>query len=245
MICDDVVKRDFVKSQQGKVTALLFVLSKIMTNIASTKTIIFFNRFLSSMINTKEISEAELIRELKLGSKDAFDKIYTLYSKRLYGYCLKISKSREDAEEIVQDVFLRLWNMKADIRQEETLRSLLFIISKNYLIKSSYNRINSQIFEDYVNYEEKLRNNDRSDSNIEYEDFLKTVRFAMQKLPETQRKVIELSRLQQYSVREVAVQLSLSEQTIRNQLSLGLKTLKQLLGGLPALLLLLVKFLSD
>lgn len=197
------------------------------------------------MINTKENSEAELIRELKLGSKDAFDKIYILYSKRLYGYCLKIAKSREDAEEIVQDVFLRLWNMKADIRQEETLRSLLFLISKNYLIKSSYNRINSQIFEDYVNYEEKLRNSDSSDSNIEYEDFLRILRLAMQKLPETQRKVIELSRLQQYSVREVAEQLSLNEQTIRNQLSLGLKTLRQLLGGLPALLLLLVKFLSD
>src|SRR5574344_1072129 len=101
------------------------------------------------MINAKIKREAELISELKLGSKDAFNKIYALYSKRLYGYCLKISKNREDAEEIVQDVFLRLWNMKEDIRQEETVGSLLFIISKNYLLKSCYNQVHSQIFEDY------------------------------------------------------------------------------------------------
>jgi len=196
------------------------------------------------MNNTKVKSEVDLIRELKQGSRQAFDQIYVLYSKRLYGYCLKIAKSREDAEEIVQDVFLRLWNMRKEIRQEKTVRSLLFIISKNYLIKSYYNRINSQIFEDYVNYEEKLRNEDHVDSKIEYEEFLKRIRLAMHKLSETQRKVIELSRFRQYSVQEVAEQLSLSEQTVRNQLSLGLKKLRQLVGDLPVLLLLLVKYLT-
>ena len=196
------------------------------------------------MINAKIKSEAELISELKLGSRDAFNKIYAMYSKRLYGYCLKISKNREDAEEIVQDVFLRLWNMKEDIRQEETVRSLLFIISKNYLLKSCYNQVHSQIFEDYVDYEEKLRNDDRADSKIEYEDFLKMIRQAMQTLPETQKKVIELTRLKQYSVQEVAEQLSLSEQTVRNQLSLGLKALRTLIGDIPLLLLLLVKYMT-
>ena len=188
--------------------------------------------------------EATLIRELKKGSKSAFDVIYAMYAKRLYGYCLAVSKSKDDAEEIVQDVFIRLWNMREDIRQEETLRSLLFIISKNYLIKSTYSRIHTLAFEDYVEYESKLRSENGSDANIEYEDFLNKVRRALDKLPKTQKNVIELSRIEQYSIEEVAEKLSLSEQTVRNQLSLGLRSLRLLIGDIPVMLLLLVNYLS-
>jgi RNA polymerase sigma-70 factor (family 1) len=190
-------------------------------------------------------NEAELIRELKDGSRAAFDEIYAMYSKRLYGYCLKLSKDKETAEDIVQDVFLRLWIMRADIRQEDTLRSLLFIISKNYLIKSSYDKIHSQVFEDYVTYQDELRNDSSADTHLEYDDYISMIRQKMQMLPQTQRKVIELSRLEQYSIEEVAQQLSLSEQTVRNQLSLGLKTLRGLVGDMPLLVLFILKYLSE
>lgn len=79
------------------------------------------------MNSTLHQSEPELIRELKKGSMRAFDAIYSMYFKRLYAYCFQFTKSGEDAEEIVQDVFLRLWNVRESIRQEETLRSLLFL----------------------------------------------------------------------------------------------------------------------
>ena len=198
---------------------------------------------LADMNQTNANSEADLIRDLKGGSRSAFNEIYAMYAKRLFGYCLKLSKDKEVAEDIVQDVFMRLWNMKADIRQEETLRSLLFIISKNYLIKSSYNIIHSQVFEDYVTYQDELCNDNHTDSNIEYADFVNMIKHNLQKLPQTQRRVIELSRLEQHSIQEVAQELSLSEQTVRNQLSLGLKTLGNLIGDIPFLLLLLLKYL--
>jgi RNA polymerase sigma-70 factor (family 1) len=197
------------------------------------------------MSKTKVKSEADLIRELKQGSRSAFNEIYMMYFKRLYGYCLKLSKDKDLAEDIVQDVFLRLWNMRAEIKQEETVRSLLFIISKNYLIKSSYNMIHSLVFEDYVSYQDKLKDEVSADSHIEYNEFLTRLRHEIQKLPQTQQKVIELTKLKQYSVKEVAQQLSLSEQTVRNQLSIGLKTLKDLLGNVPILLLFIFNYLSE
>jgi RNA polymerase sigma factor (sigma-70 family) len=124
------------------------------------------------------------------------------------------------------------------------LRSLLFIISKNYLIKSSYNNIHSQVFEDYVTYQDELRNDSSADNHLEYDDYIRMIRQKMQMLPQTQQKVIELSRLEQYSIEEVAKQLSLSEQTVRNQLSLGLKTLRGLVGDMPLLVLFIFKYLS-
>lgn len=193
------------------------------------------------MNHTSIQNEAELIRELKLGSKRAFDTIYMMYFKRLYAYCLKFTKSEEDAEEIVHDVFLRLWKMRQEIRQEETLRSLLFIISKSYLIKSFHKCINSQIFEDYLDYKDHISGDDITDYELEYEDYLKKVRREMDKLPETQKQVIELSKMKQLSIKEIAEYLSISEQTVRNQLSLGLKSLKLLIEKDIVILLLIFK----
>ena len=81
-------------------------------------------------------NEHLLIADLKKGSKEAFDEIYRLYAGRLLAYCAQYTKCREDAEEIVQDVFVALWNSRQTIRQEETLRSLLFTISKHRVINA-------------------------------------------------------------------------------------------------------------
>lgn len=193
------------------------------------------------MNSTLTSNESDLIRELKSGSKKAFDTIYMMYFKRLYAYCFRFTKSKEDAEEIVHDVFLRLWKMREDIRQEETLRSLLFIISKSYLIKSFHKRIDSQIFEDYLNYKDYISANEITDYDLEYNDFLDKVREEMEKLPETQKKVIELSKIKQFSIQETAQCLSLSEQTVRNQLSIGLRSLNLLIKKEVIIFLLILK----
>jgi RNA polymerase sigma-70 factor (family 1) len=194
------------------------------------------------MNSTRQKSEPELIRELKQGSMRAFDAIYSLYFKRLYAYCLQFTKSREDAEEIVQVVMLRLWNIKETIRQEKTLRSLLFIMSKHYLINAYHNNINSPVFEDYVNYKNELSVNGSIQEHLDYEDFLSRVKQALKQLPQSQQTVIELSRLKDMSINEIAEQLSLSEQTVKNRLSLGMKTLRSLLGITDFVLLFYVKY---
>jgi RNA polymerase sigma-70 factor (ECF subfamily) len=70
-------------------------------------------------------TETVLILQLKEGSSKAFDNIYRMYAKRLYAYCLQFTKSPEDSEEIVQNVFVKLWTNRKRIRQEDTLPSLL------------------------------------------------------------------------------------------------------------------------
>jgi RNA polymerase sigma-70 factor (ECF subfamily) len=174
------------------------------------------------------LHEELLIRDLKNGSGKAFDTIYQMYAKRLFAYCLQFTKTKEDAEEIVQDVFVQLWVKRESIRQTETLRSLLFIMSKNNLINAYRLRLNSPVYEDYVKYQEKVSVCDTS-FRMEYEEFVKKLQKALKRLTVTQQKVIELSRLHGFSNQEIAIALSLSEQTVKNQLSIGLKALRQLL----------------
>jgi RNA polymerase sigma-70 factor (ECF subfamily) len=171
------------------------------------------------------MTEESLIQSLKQGSYEAFDTIYQMYSKRLYAYSLLFTKSSEEAEDIVQDVFIRIWTNRENIRQNETLRSLLFIMAKNRLIDAYRSRLNHPVYEEFVKYAESLSVDD-THSHLEYNEFVRQLRKAISTLPPTQRKVIRLSRMQQRSIKEIAEKLSLSEQTVKNQLSLGLKSLR-------------------
>lgn len=179
-------------------------------------------------------NEHSLIVELKRGSKEAFDRIYRLYAGRLLAYCIQYTKSHEDAEEIVQDVFVALWKGRETIRQKETLQSLLFIMSKYRVINAYRSTLNSPVYEDYVNYQHELSAGEDCHP-MEYEQYVNAVRTAIHRLPLTQQRVITLSRFSQLSNKEIAERLSLSEQTVKNQLSVGLKTLRGLLSKMLSL----------
>ncbi len=175
--------------------------------------------------------EKQLIKDLKKGSDKAFNEIYFLYAKRLYAYCLRFTKLQEDAEEIVQDTFLKLWKNKLDIRQEETVQSLLFLIAKHLLINSYRIKSNYPVYEECAEHIESSSAY-IPDYNIRYEDIYRIFQAGIESLPNTQQKVIKMSRLNNYSNKEIADKLSLSEQTIKNQLSIGLKTLEEYMNNI-------------
>ena len=141
---------------------------------------------------------------------------------------MQYTKCREDAEEIVQDVFVALWKNRETIRLEESLSALLFVISKHRVINAYRSTLNSPVYEDYINYKNDFFVGEYS--RFEYEQYVKTIKMAMKHLPITQQRVIALSRFSGFSNKEIAEHLSLSEQTVKNQLSVGLKTLRQLLS---------------
>lgn len=169
--------------------------------------------------------ESQLIVSMKNGSYKAFEQIYQMYVKRLFAYSLQFTKSQEESEEIVQDVFVRLWNNRTKIRQEDSIRSLLFIMAKHSLINAFRAKINQPEYDEYLQYIDKCTVNDTS-YRLEYQEFLDKFHVALRALSPTQQKVVTLSKLDQFSNKEIADMLSLSEQTVKNQLSLGLKMLK-------------------
>ena len=150
--------------------------------------------------------ERHLIHDLKQGSHKAFDKIYQMYSKRLYAYSLQFTKSSEESEEIVQEVFVKLWSNRINIRQDETLRSLLFIMAKHRLINAYRQKINHPIYEEYIYHIDTLSTED-THYKLEYNEFLFRFLKTIEKLPDTQQKVIRLSRFKQLSNKEIAEKL--------------------------------------
>lgn len=168
-----------------------------------------------------DTSETELISMLVDGSEIAFKHIYNLYAPRLYAFCLQYTKNRGETDEIVQDAFIWLWNHRVTIRQRNSLKSLLFICVRHQLINAWRRNINSPVYEDFIAYRDKLQGESATDAGFDYEEFRQSVRRELGKLPTTQRRCIELSRFEGLSIRNVAERLALSEQTVKNSLSMG------------------------
>lgn len=187
-------------------------------------------------------TETDLIIDLQKGSVKAFNAIYELYARRLYAFCLKYTKSRQNAEEIVEDTFVWVWNNRDSIKQEPSLKSLLFLKTKHLLINAYRKVVNSPIYEDYMDYLDHNGNDTVADSPMEYDEFMKQLDECISQLPKAQQQIIRLSKFEQLANKDIAEQLNYSEQTVKNQLSIGLKQLKSLLQkkGNYLLILLLI-----
>lgn len=173
-------------------------------------------------------SEKILIQSLKKGSHTAFNEIYDMYAAKLYAFCMKYCKSAEDAEEIVEDTFVRLWEYKEKIRQENSVNSLLFITARRLVINRYRKRVDSPTYSIYLeNIDEHINSNIHTDQMVEFDEFLNRLHKEINKLPKTQQKIITLSKLEGKKNQEIAQQLNLSIQTVKNQLSLAVKALKK------------------
>lgn len=174
-------------------------------------------------------TESQLIAELKLGSSEAFDKIYALYCTRLFGYAFGYTRSKVEAQEIVQDVFVKLWLNRQTIRQEHSLAALLFVIAKNRLINAYRSKLNSPLFEHYLSIcsQDSIVSTASQNHTLDYDYYLKAIEVELKKMPRTQREVFNCSKIEQLSNKEIAQKLGISEQTVKNQLSICLKILRE------------------
>lgn len=170
----------------------------------------------------------------------ALDAVYALYARRLLAFVMRHVAVAEDAEEIVQDVFIALWNNRASIRNTDTLQPLLFTAARNRILNSFRSRINSPIYEEYV---ETMADSIAATGTpaIEYDQFHDVVMREIDRLPSTQREVLRLARLQGLPHKEIANRLGLSVQTVTNALSVATKTLRERLRA-PAMKNLLTFF---
>lgn len=167
------------------------------------------------------------IKELRRGSHKAFNAIYDMYADKLYGFAFAHTKSKDMANDIVQDTFLKLWTLRESISTEGSLQSLLFTMSYHKMIDMFRSQINKVEFEDYIEYCEYT---DFEDNVIEkklfYDDFVKALKMSKNLLPQRQLEIFEMSRENGNTIEEIAIGLKISEQTVKNQLTSALKTLR-------------------
>ncbi len=175
--------------------------------------------------------EKRLISGLARGDRRSFDAIYYMYARRLSGYALTYVVNREDAEELVEDVFISLWNNRESIKNDSTVKPLLFTSLRNRIIDYYRSRIRSPLYEDYVNIT-NFQCYSTDTGSLEYAEFENVVMGEISRLPSTQGRVVRMSKLDGLSHAEISALLGISMSTVRNVLSLGLKQLRDRLEKL-------------
>lgn len=182
-------------------------------------------RFATNMIINKD---SLYIQELRNDSHTAFEALYDMYSDSLYGYVLLHTKSTFSAEEIVQDTFIKVWTNRRNLSTEGSFKALLFTIAKNQIIDAFRNQINKEEFLAFITYKEANQSEQNPvEADIYYEDFLEKLNSAKTALPQKQRLIFELNREKGMSIKAIANKLEISEQTVKNQLTSALKTLRE------------------
>jgi len=171
-------------------------------------------------------NEQQLLNGLRQGDQASFDQLYSLYSERLFVNLLKLVKHPETAEEILQDIFIVVWEKRNTIDIHTSIRAYLFRIGENKVYdffrkarrdKVLYAHVKAAASEQYTHIEESLlfRENEQ------------LLQAAVASLPPTRRQVFELCKLQGQTYEQVSNLLGISTSTVNDHIVKATRSIRQ------------------
>jgi len=169
--------------------------------------------------------DGDLVERLLRGDVEAFDSIYYKYSGKLYAFGLKYLRSSAEAKELVQSVFLKVWENHKSLKKETSFKSYLFTIAYNDICKLLRKRNYQQKFIDDTLYE-NAQSSYEIETGIDSQSVLDQVQQIVNKLPERQKNIFLKSRQEGKSTKEIAEEVGLSIGTVDNYISKALKSIR-------------------
>ncbi len=174
-------------------------------------------------------NENELVLALKNGDASAFDELFIMYGDRVFGFVYGYLKIREEAEEVVQDVFLSVWRTRQNLKPELSFKAYLFKIAYHQILES-FERINRQQEYKHTIIKESLDFSNDLDERLNYQMLLNKVESIIEQLPPRQKEILIKKKKEGYTVKEIAQQLKISPKTVENHLTEALRNIKKELG---------------
>jgi RNA polymerase sigma-70 factor (family 1) len=192
---------------------------------------------------SQTLTDSELVSLLKEGNEAAFKEIFERYNKLLFLYAFKKLQDREQARDLVQDVFVYLWDNHKEYHIKTTL--------SGYLYKAVLNKVfdafkHNDIISKYVNSGDHFIDidNSQTDYRIREKDIALLIEQGIADMPPRMREIFELKYKKFYTTREVAAELGLSEFTVSTQLKRALKHMRVRLGIFVYLLFIINSFVK-
>lgn len=176
-------------------------------------------------------SNIELIKFLKKDDMKAFDIIYKKYSRRLYGFVFRYIKQEADTEEIVQDVFIKIWKSRTKIDVNFSFESFLFTVAHNATINLLKKRATEQKYIEYVKSLQIINESYELYDEIHYKELKQEFQGLVNELSPRQKEIFQLSREEGLSNKEIADKLGISIQTVKNHLVTTLSFFKSKLDN--------------
>lgn len=192
-----------------------------------------------------QYDEKLLVSKLREGNHLAFDTLFELYFDRLFRFTVSIIKNKNDAEEIVHDVFVKVWDKRSSINTYYSFKSYLFSITYHMMISFLRKQKNNEsgLDEGVDNIPDSA--DSAADTQLLYKEQLAMIDQLINEMPYMRRKIFRMSRYEGLSYAEIAMKFGISKNTVENHIASALKYLRKKAGdrGLSFLLALCL-FLS-
>jgi RNA polymerase sigma-70 factor (ECF subfamily) len=174
----------------------------------------------------KQYSDAQLLLELQSGNDCAFQEIYERYADKLIAFALKKTQNEDEAMDMVQELFLSVWKNRYTIQVNGPLEAYL-IVSVNYMAYKWFKKQSKQpqSLNDFMELADMAE--DSTAQKLSFAELSFLINREIADMPEKMRQVYLCSREQDMNGQQIAAELGISHQTVRNQISSALGRLKK------------------
>jgi len=167
--------------------------------------------------------EKALLSKIAGGDETAFRIVFNQYYRLLGAHILRITKSQEIAEEVVQDVFLKIWMSRETLSSIQDFRAYLYVVSRNHALNCLKKVAREGIVQGQTNWVD-LENRPFPEETGEL-DYYSLIDEAIDSLPPQQQKVYLLSRHEHLRYHEIASHLNLSRETVKKYLQIATESI--------------------
>ncbi|MFD1162624.1 RNA polymerase sigma-70 factor [Hwangdonia seohaensis] len=179
-----------------------------------------------------KIKDQKLIERLKRNDEDALKLIYNLYWEQLFIYAFSLLKKREISEDVIQEIFIKIWEKRDALLIKTTLKGYLYtcVLHKVYdIFRKDKNAFSEELLE---NFDVKIQTT-TPESKLIYKELEAQINTVVNTLPEKCKKVFKLSRENQLSHKEISSQLNISTKSVEAYITKALKIIRPSLVNIP------------
>ena len=181
------------------------------------------------MTKPNKISDYILVENIKANDESSFRVLFDRYQKDVYGYARSLVKIEAQAEEIVQDVFLKVWINKHLLDPRQSFKAFIFTITRNLSFNFLKKAANDRELVSKVFYESQ-KSCKPSDYHLHEDEYEKLGLRAINSLPPRCRLIYTMSRNQGKSYKEISNELDISINTVKNQMNKALGNIRGFLS---------------
>ena len=166
-----------------------------------------------------------LLQSFKEGNEKAFETIFNRFKGKVFNYAQKIVISTDNSKEIVQQVFIKLWERRKNIDTELTLDPYLYVITRNSCLDLLRKSAKDKILKEELLEANEFRSNQTED-NIIFKEYEKIALKAIDQLPAKRKQIYKLSRIDGMTYDEISKHLGISKNTVKTHLLKAYKFIK-------------------
>lgn len=170
-------------------------------------------------------SADNIVLRVKKGDRDAFRLLYDRYAPFLFDLGFQLLKDTGMAEELVQDCFVKLWAQREQIREDQDIWPFIYVMAK----RLCFNQLrHERVARKYrVDIKEPISND--VEQRLHLRELESQLELSIECLPEQQKKALRLSRLEGYTHQQIASEMGISPNTVKNHITQALKNLRKVL----------------